>query len=492
LITNRHEAALMTDIIDIDRFHIGKINTRTEAAMMGIPINSGYIQFVPAGIRTVLTYPVPLQTSHDFYMALKGKRFRTLAAEHGEKKIFDEIRKDAVTNGSPVNVVFKKLAMGRRPEGEDDLSYTYITGVYDDGLPYNGIIAKAALHLKEGQWAFNVITNSSHPVPVTGFVKDFESNTGQKARIAWNGGYILNPELVGKLGLPENYIGSPLGLIIADGAIISPPLFNKPALLFYDNGAIDIRRVNCAKGLTLTLGGQTFDIPSELRNPEIPGGDVCFYDLMMDGNTIPDDNDRVTVRLSGNRIMEVLPAGKNQGIQVIPVGLTLSFIKDVFPAGVQVGDGVSFGIDDLKGCLQAVEAGPLLVDNGNIVVDMVKEGWAGEHSIRTQAARLDYTDLRGPKIAAGFDASGDLLVLAVNGRIRESVGATHHDIAGIMQKSGAVKAMGFDPGGSSTLVLDGVAMNISPYNRHYEKNTFTLPPEPRAVSNAIIGYLRNV
>jgi hypothetical protein len=50
-------------------------------------------------------------------------------------------------------------------------------------------------------------------------------------------------------------------------------------------------------------------------------------------------------------------------------------------------------------------------------------------------------------------------------------------------------AMGFDPGGSSTLVVDDQTLNISPYNKKYETNVYALPPEPRAVSNAIIGYL---
>ena len=122
-------------------------------------------------------------------------------------------------------------------------------------------------------------------------------------------------------------------------------------------------------------------------------------------------------------------------------------------------------------------------------IDMKKEGWETNNSIRTQAARLDYLDMRGPKIAAGTDAKGNLAILTINGRIRESVGATHHDMAEILKKFGIQDAMGFDPGGSSTLVVDGKPLNISPYNREYERNIYSLPPEPRVVSNAILGYL---
>jgi hypothetical protein len=48
--------------------------------------------------------------------------------------------------------------------------------------------------------------------------------------------------------------------------------------------------------------------------------------------------------------------------------------------------------------------------------------------------------------------------------------------------------MGFDPGGSSTLVVEGETLNISPYNKNYEENIYALPPQPRAVANAVLIY----
>ncbi len=262
LITNRRDAAIMTDIVDIDRFHIGKIGSETESNMMGIPRLSGYIQFVPAGVRTILSYPVPVQTACDFDRVMKGKRFRTLATSLGEEKVFDEIREDAGRHGSPLRYVLD--AIGNRERGRDDpfLGYEHITGVYPDGLPYNGILARADLHPQKGKWTFRVFTSSGSPKPVTEFVRQFEKETGYVVRLAWNGGYILNPELVGKLGLPEGYIGTPLGLLVCHGEVISPPLFNRPAMLVYDDGHLDIRRVSCLEGFTLVVAGRRYTIPT--------------------------------------------------------------------------------------------------------------------------------------------------------------------------------------------------------------------------------------
>ena len=136
----------------------------------------------------------------------------------------------------------------------------------------------------------------------------------------------------------------------------------------------------------------------------------------------------------------------------------------------------------------AIEAGPLLIRSGKLDIDMEREGWKTGNSIATQAARTDYEDMRGPKIAAGLDKQMNLHVLIINGRIRESVGARHQDMAQILKKQGIIHAMGFDPGGSATLVVDGQNLNISPFNRDFEKDIYSLPPEPRPISNAVIGW----
>ena len=487
IIAIRRNAAVMTDIIGIDRFHIGKVTNEVTAQILGIPMESGYIQFVPAGVRTTLAYPTPIQTAKDFSESLKSELYLNLCKEIGEENVLKAIREDAENSGSPVNYVLENLS--RDNKHGKDVDFQYVSGLHKDGNPWNGVIASTLDQTSGGKWKFAAISAKNKPVRVTTFCENFEKKRKQKVKIAWNGGYILNPELVGKLGLPESYIGSPLGMIISDNRILSTPLFNKAAILIFPDGKIKIERVNVSGGMEIKKDKVSLVFPPDGYNAHNPDEPLQYYDLISDIQEIPSEN-RVIVRLAGNRIKEIIRETTNINIPIVPVGLTLSIRKDLFPDVLEEIEGeLEIILPGMENVEHAIEAGPMLLSKGKYCLDMNKEGWKTKNSIRTQAARLDYTDMRGPKIAVGLNNEGNLSVLTINGRIRESVGATHKDMAEILLKFGITDAMGFDPGGSSTLVVEGHTKNISPYNSSYETNIYSLLPEPRAVSNAVIGYI---
>lgn len=495
LIANGEHATMMTDIINIDHFHIGKAKDLMTAKIMGIPHDSGFIQFVPAGVRTSLAYPSPVQTSKDFDDALSSPLFKRLVKKDGEKKLFRMIGEDAEKNGTPITKLLESLdKSGKKSTTSKDIESQYVGGIYDDGLPWSGVIAKT--NTKKTKWNFNAYMAKEGPKNVPSLLKEYakEYNNSNAINLAWNGGYILNPELVGKLGLPEQYIGSPLGLLILDGRVECPPLFYKPAFIIYKNGNIDISRVTCKNGFAIKKGKQQLAFTADTHNVH-HNHKPSFYDLSYEEESII-GNGNVIVRLAGTTVKEIIKTDKSQLVKIIPVGITLSIPEDLFSSELfklekkveldlfeNTSDGIKW-----ENISYAIEAGPMLLDNGERVIDMDLEGWKTKNSINTQAARLDYTDMRGPKIAVGIDQNGALRVLAVNGRIRESVGATHIDMANILQELGMQKAMGFDPGGSSTLYINGEIMNISPYNKRYEKDIYALPPEPRFVSNIILGW----
>ena len=483
IVALRDHAAMMTDIVDIDHFHIGCASNVLAAKIMGIPMGSGYVQWVPAGLRYTLSYPTPVQTGQNFCKALKSFRFKKLCDSLGEDRVLKILKKDAEEKGTPIITILKNLDPA--PKNKTAVTHSYINGIYSDGLPWAGVMARIEMSDSEKEWQYSVMSSRKSPKTVLQFVEEFQKSTNRTAQVAWNGGYILNPELVGKLGIPETFIGSPLGLIISNKKVFSPPLYNKPAFIILTDSTLKIEQVNCSKGFTISDSVNKIIFTPESYNPVEPLTDHCFYDLLYPERYII-GNGRILVRLSGNIIKDIIYTKENQKIPVLPVGLTLSFTHDHFPDIWSIGSELAISMNDWEDIESAIEAGPQLLKDGDVCINMEYEGWKTQNSIRTQAARLDYEDMRGPKIALGIDKAGNLSILTINGRIRESVGATHHDMAEILKAEGMIYAMGFDPGGSSTLVVDNKVLNISPYNHEYELDVYSLPPEPRAVASAVI------
>jgi glycosyltransferase involved in cell wall biosynthesis len=477
-------AAVTTDAAILDRFHIGRATDPTTANILGIALGASYVEWAPAGLRPTLAYPTPVQTAKSLSETLHSPRFARLRKRLGDSKLRTALCEDAISRGSRVEDLLQRLVTSKRSK-PGRVEAQSLNGVYDDGCPWSGVIASVPPSQRPLRYAILSSNRGNQTVPE--FVRRFDRSHSSRAQIAWNGGYILNPELVGKLGLPEGYIGSPLGLIISHGRLLSPPLFNKPAFLVGEDRTLSIRRVSCELGLTVRANRTTVELGPETRNLENPGTDACFYDLFHDSATLPGDG-RTIVRLVGNRIMEIVDTKPGENPPVLPVGLVISFPPGGVPSGWEAGQALAIKVAGLGDIANAVEAGPLLLDEGQIAIDMEREGWKTRTSIQTQAARIDYLDMRGPKIAIGLDDQGTLVVLAVNGRIRESVGATHVDMAEILRKRGMRSAMGFDPGGSATLVVGKEILNISPYNHDYERNVYSLPPEPRSVANVVVGY----
>ena len=96
----------------------------------------------------------------------------------------------------------------------------------------------------------------------------------------------------------------------------------------------------------------------------------------------------------------------------------------------------------------AVAAGPVLAMRGEPRVTIDAEVFFG-----TKIPQLN------PRTAAGVTPEGDLIVVVVDGRQRDSRGVSLGELADIMLELGSVEAVNLDGGGSSTLVVDGVLVN---------------------------------
>jgi hypothetical protein len=96
----------------------------------------------------------------------------------------------------------------------------------------------------------------------------------------------------------------------------------------------------------------------------------------------------------------------------------------------------------------AIGGGPVLVQDGVPVANA------------SEAFTSYQLDPRHPRTAVGQLGNGRVIMVVVDGRSPASWGLTNWQMALEMARLGAVRAMGFDGGGSSTIAFDGRVLNI--------------------------------
>lgn len=93
----------------------------------------------------------------------------------------------------------------------------------------------------------------------------------------------------------------------------------------------------------------------------------------------------------------------------------------------------------------AIGGGPVLVQNSSVKVTNNEELKFAGKAIRD----------KHPRTAMGYTADHKLVILVIEGRSRESAGATLEQTAQILKDLGCVEALNLDGGGSSCLLVNG-------------------------------------
>jgi len=93
----------------------------------------------------------------------------------------------------------------------------------------------------------------------------------------------------------------------------------------------------------------------------------------------------------------------------------------------------------------AIGGGPVLVQQGNIAITNNEEIKFGGRAIND----------KHPRTAIGYTKDNKLIILAIEGRSKESGGATLTQTAQILKDLGCVEALNLDGGGSSCLLING-------------------------------------
>lgn len=158
------------------------------------------------------------------------------------------------------------------------------------------------------------------------------------------------------------------------------------------------------------------------------------------------------VRLEGGTVREIR---KGAGSMALAPGTTVlsgNGSAAAFLNGLRTGDKVTvtqtLGNQAADSAASVGSAGPQLVRDGRVQVTSEEEEIAD-----------DISQGRAPRTGVGIKKDGTMLIVVADGRSDSSVGMTLTEFGRYFVQLGADRAMNFDGGGSSEMVVNGKIMN---------------------------------
>jgi exopolysaccharide biosynthesis protein len=273
------------------------------------------------------------------------------------------------------------------------------------------------------------------------------------------------------------FTGDPLGLAIHNGELVSEPM-DRAAVGITSDGKAIIDRLSFEATITMA-SGESF--PLRGVNRKRGQHELVIFAPIFGGPSGAADGTEVVLfadaPLRANRDITCTVQADPQaaGIAIPKDSLVLSGHgtgASWISANLHVGDKLTLRLnvkaasgrswDDV---VEAVGGGPLLMRNGEAYVDGEDE----KFSASLIAARH-------PRTAVGVTASGELLLVAVDGRQTISRGVTLAELAQLMKGLGAVDAINLDGGGSTSLSIRGIVADSPSEGRE------------RPVANALLVY----
>jgi hypothetical protein len=251
--------------------------------------------------------------------------------------------------------------------------------------------------------------------------------------------------------------GKPSGILLRDGVLVSPPNSGRSSAGFGLDGMLDVRRV---KFLGTWRGTGQRRAVNELNDAPGKNGLALFTPDY--GTTTPRIPGAYAVTLSPfppsvpntDLVAPVTAAGPGSRVFIAPGSAVLVARGNAaakLQAEAAVGTMLTVRVilqPDWATVADAIGGGPLLVRDGRPVYRA------------NEAFTISQIAPRHPRTAIGQTRDGRVLLVVVDGRQPGySVGMTTFEMALTMVRLGAVRAMQFDGGGSSTLAFDGRVLN---------------------------------
>lgn len=245
--------------------------------------------------------------------------------------------------------------------------------------------------------------------------------------------------------------GDPLGCLVVDGEVLSEPMPHRTCAGITEDGQLlfDVLRLDGA------ADGEAGTVPIDGVNRVRGPNEIVAYRPAFGASTRTNAAGAEVI-VAGDVVQQVLDG---RGNAAIPAGgYVLSGHgrgRAALLAAFRPGDRVSLrlrlvpasGDPRWNEVRHVIGGGPRLLADGQYV--------GGE------GFRPSLTDRRHPRTALGRLADGRIVLVVVGGRQPyHSLGMTLAELAALLRRMGATDALNLDGGGSTTLVVRGVVVNL--------------------------------
>lgn len=246
----------------------------------------------------------------------------------------------------------------------------------------------------------------------------------------------------------------PLGGIRANQDWLSGPILNRGAIAWNDQGQFKLGRLALMEILS-TSTGQRLTL-AYLNSGYVQKG-LARYTPAWGSVYVPLIDGETAYVVQQDQITGQYPLGKAGQVQMpIPSnGYLIIDRGNQLPANtLSVGMTVTLSgrslPDDFDRFPHSLAAGPLLIDQGRIVLNAESEKFSKA-----------FQQQKASRSAIAIDNSGNVLLVAVHNRVGGS-GPSLDEFAQILKQLGAIGALNLDGGSSTSLSLGGQLLDRSP------------------------------
>ncbi len=279
-------------------------------------------------------------------------------------------------------------------------------------------------------------SSSSSVVGIEGLAKMAQQN---QAAAAINGGYFGRDRQ------------SPLGAIRRNGTWISSPILNRGVIAWDTQGRFRVGRLMLQEQV-VTSNGVTLPITSS--NSGYPQKGIARYTSIWGTSYTPLLKNEQVITVVNDQVQSVQQTAEGRTFAIPRNGALLVARAVVAGAALAPGTSLQYRMQSSQPAFESfpniVGAGPVLIENGRLVVDAIAEQFSPPFAIQG-----------ADRSGIGQTKDGTVLLAVTHNRI-SGAGPTLSEWAQIMQRLGAVNALNLDGGSSTTLYLGGQILDRHP------------------------------